>query len=70
MQEILQKIGSYSDSFLFDHEKIEKAFDILKNPDISVLSFNPSLIKRDILKTLILTLIIISFEVVLYLKLR
>jgi len=34
MQEILQKIGSYSDSFLFDHEKIEKAFDILKNPDI------------------------------------
>ena len=37
---------------------------------VSSLSEHPSLIKKDILKTLALTLIIVSLEIVLYLKLR
>jgi len=37
---------------------------------ISSFSEHPSLIKKDIFKTLALTLIIISLEIVLYLKLR
>jgi hypothetical protein len=42
----------------------------IKKPDISIFSYDPGLIKKDLLKTLILTLIILSLEVVLYLKLR
>ena len=38
--------------------------------DSSVFSYDLKLIKKDLLKTLILTIIIISFEIVLYLKLR
>jgi len=41
-----------------------------KKVDSSVFSDNLKLNKKDLLKTLILTLLIISFEVVLYLKLR
>jgi len=41
-----------------------------KEADISVFSFDPKLIRRDLLKTLILTLIVISLEFVLYLALR
>ncbi len=40
-----------------------------KKADITILSYNPNLIKKDIFKTLILTVVIISLEVVLYLKL-
>jgi hypothetical protein len=43
---------------------------VLKNNDISNLSGDLKLIKKDLLKTFILTLLIISFEFVLYLKLR
>lgn len=42
----------------------------LKKPDHSILSYNNELVKKDLLKTLILTLAIISLEFVLYLKLR
>ena len=41
-----------------------------KKTDISILSYNPKLIRRDLLKTAILTLLILSLEFVLYLKLR
>lgn len=42
----------------------------LKRSDSSILFYNNRLIKKDLLKTLILTLIIISLEFVLYWKLR
>lgn len=38
--------------------------------DISVLSFDPKLIRHDLIKTLILSLVVISFELMLYLALR
>jgi len=54
----------------FSEPKIEiKPKPEEKKADITIFSYNPSLIKKDIFKTLILTLIIISLEVVLYLKL-
>jgi len=42
----------------------------IKKPDISALSLNLKLIKKDLLKTLILSLITFSLEAVLYLKLK
>ena len=41
----------------------------IKKPDVAIFSYDPKLIKTDIFKTLILTAIIISLEIVLYLKL-
>lgn len=41
-----------------------------KRSDTSILFYNNRLIKKDLLKTLILTMIIISLEFVLYWKLR
>jgi len=41
-----------------------------KKSDISILSYDPRLIRKDLVKTLILTLIAISLELVLYFKLR
>lgn len=41
-----------------------------KKTDISILSYDPKLIRKDLLKTLILTLIAISLELVLYFTLR
>lgn len=41
-----------------------------KKSDISILSYDPKLIRKDLVKTLILTLIALSFELVLYFKLR
>lgn len=41
-----------------------------KKVDISTFSYNPALIKKDLIKTLILALTILSLEIVLYLKLR
>jgi len=41
-----------------------------KISDVSSYSLNLKLIRKDLLKTLVLTLAIISFEIVLYLKLR
>ncbi|MFC1727629.1 hypothetical protein ACFL0Y_03850 [Patescibacteria group bacterium] len=38
--------------------------------DDSILSFDPRLIKKDLLKTIILSLIALSLEFMLYLKLR
>jgi len=49
--------------------KIAPTF-IPKRSDSSILFYNNSLIKKDLLKTLILTLIIVGLEFVLYLKLR
>ena len=43
---------------------------ISKISDVSIHSVNLKLIRKDLLKTLVLTLAIISFEIVLYLKLR
>ncbi|MBM3205567.1 hypothetical protein FJZ41_01800 [Candidatus Shapirobacteria bacterium] len=43
---------------------------VKKNTDLSVNFGNLKLIKKDLVKTLVLSLIIISFEIVLYLKLR
>lgn len=42
----------------------------IEKPDISSQSFDPRLIKKDLLKTAILALAIFSLEIVLYLKLR
>lgn len=47
-----------------------EAKEILKKPDASILSYNQTFIRQDLLKTLILSLAIISLELVLYLKLR
>lgn len=44
--------------------------DTRKKTDISVLSFDPKLIRHDLIKTLILSLVVISLELVLYLALR
>lgn len=41
-----------------------------KKLDISILSYDARLIRKDLVKTLILTLIAISLELVLYLRLR
>ena len=41
-----------------------------KKADISIFSYDPSLIKKDLAKTLILALVAISLEVVLYFYLR
>ena len=43
---------------------------VSKISDVSSYSGNLKLIKKDLLKTLLLTLAVISFEVVLYLRLR
>lgn len=50
----------------FEPEKIPT----IKKPDISILSFDPKLIRKDLLKTTILSLIVFILEIVLYLKLR
>ncbi|HUV42652.1 MAG TPA: hypothetical protein VMY36_01965 [Patescibacteria group bacterium] len=49
--------------------KAEKKLS-LKKTDISILSFEPSLIRHDLVKTLILSLAVISLEFMLYLALR
>ncbi|OGV88606.1 hypothetical protein A2Z41_01995 [Microgenomates group bacterium RBG_19FT_COMBO_39_10] len=49
--------------------KVEKKLS-LKKTDISILSSEPSLIRHDLVKTLILSLAVISLEFVLYLALR
>lgn len=41
-----------------------------KKIDDSVFSYEPKLIRQDLFKTLILTLIVLSLEAMLYLKLR
>lgn len=41
-----------------------------EKPDISIFSYDPKLIRKDLVKTFILTAIAISLEFVLYLKLR
>jgi len=41
-----------------------------KKSAVSILSFDPSLIRRDLFKTLILSLVILSLEFMLYLALR
>ncbi len=52
-------------------EKIEMPAKVeIKKPDISTLSVNLKLIKKDLIKTLILSLIVFSLEAVLYLKLK
>lgn len=47
-----------------------KEVKVRKEPDISTLSFDPKLIRRDLAKTLILSLAVISLEFMLYLALR
>lgn len=42
----------------------------LKKSDISIFSYDPKLVKKDLTKTLILALVAISLEVVLYFTLR
>lgn len=42
----------------------------LEKPNNAIFSYDPKLVKKDILKTIILTLAIFSLELVLYLKLR
>ena len=42
----------------------------VKNRAESILSYHPSLIKKDLIKTLILTTLILSLEFMLYLRLR
>lgn len=41
-----------------------------EKPDKPIFSYDPKLVKKDILKTIILILAIFSLELVLYLKLR
>lgn len=47
-----------------------KPIRLEKEVDISVFSFDPKLIRHDLIKTLFLSLIVISFEFMLYLALR
>lgn len=49
--------------------KIQPEYNF-KKPDHSTLFYNDRLVKKDLFKTLILTLAIVSLEFVLYLKLR
>ena len=49
--------------------KAKKA-SLIEKPVVSVLSYDPKLIKRDLTKTLILSLAVVSLELVLYLALR
>jgi len=41
-----------------------------KKPNNTIFSYDPRLVKKDLLKTVILSLAIISLQLVLYLKLR
>ncbi len=41
-----------------------------KRSNVSIFSYNPSLVRKDLLKTLILALVALSLEFMLYLKLR
>lgn len=43
---------------------------IEKNQDKSIFFYDPNLVKRDLLKTFVVSLVIFSLQVVLYLKLR
>lgn len=49
--------------------KIQPEYNF-KKPDSSILFYNNELVKKDLLKTLVLTLAVISLEFVLYLKLK
>jgi hypothetical protein len=49
--------------------KVQKA-PMVEKTVVSVLSYDPKLIKRDLAKTLLLSLAVISLELVLYLALR
>lgn len=42
----------------------------LEKPNTTIFFYDPRLVKKDIIKTVILSLAIISFQLVLYLKLR
>lgn len=59
-----QEVISINDSRSF---KKENDFEKTDGP---IFFYNPNLVKKDLVKTLILSLIIFSFEVVLYFKLR
>lgn len=51
--------------------KIEaKQVPTKEKTDISVLSFDPKLIRHDLIRTLLLSLVVISLELMLYLALR
>lgn len=41
-----------------------------KNPDTSVFFYDPSLIKKDLVRTFLITLIVLGLEIMLYLRLR
>ncbi|MGB9706590.1 MAG: hypothetical protein ACPLXP_00740 [Microgenomates group bacterium] len=41
-----------------------------EKPNNAIFSYDPKLVKKDILKTIILSLVIIGLQVVLYLRLR
>jgi len=56
---------------VFPTPKIKaKKASLTEKPVVSVLSYDPKLIKRDLTKTLILSLAVVSLELMLYLALR
>lgn len=64
------KIEARQEAVFSRPEKRTKKEVIPKKPDNINFYYDPKLVKKDIIKTAILALIVISLELVLYLKLR
>lgn len=64
------KTSSRQGAILFSAKTQPAKAKKTKRAYLSVLSANSNLIRRDLIKTLILTLLILSLQFVLYLKLR
>lgn len=64
------KSETRQEAIFIEPKRAPKEKVVPRKLDAAILSYDPRLVKKDIFKTLILTLIVLSFEFVLYLKLR
>jgi len=69
-RKLARKIESSQEANLTEAKFEPHQKPIPEKAAISVFSYNPNLIKKDLIKTSILALLIIGFELVLYLNLR
>jgi hypothetical protein len=71
-KEILQKAKTPVRQEVISYRSLTQSQTNLpeKKQEIIAFSYDPRLVKKDLLKTLILALVIIGFQLVLYLKLR
>jgi hypothetical protein len=68
---LLETDSKSSQEAISPQPQIKAKIDFVeKISDVSVLSYDLKLVKRDLFKTLILTAIVVSLEIVLYLNLR